>query len=52
MFDDIRPYRDDEVAAVIEKLISEKGLQVSIASLKLPKLHQFFPNVALSLIHI
>lgn len=50
MFDDIRPYRDDEVAAVIEKLINEKGLQVSIASLKLPKLHQLFPNVACTIV--
>lgn len=46
MFDDIRPYRDDEVAAVIESLINERGLQASIASLKLPKLYQFLPSIA------
>lgn len=50
MFDDIRPYRDDEVAAVIEKLINEKGLQASIASLKLPKIYQLVPNIACSIV--
>ncbi len=50
MFDDIRPYRDDEVAAVIEKLINEKDLQASIASLKLAKLYQFAPSLACSIV--
>ncbi len=46
MFDDIRPYRDDEVAAVIEKLINQQGLQASIASLKMPGLYQALPSIA------
>lgn len=46
MFDDIRPYRDDEVKTVIEKLMNEKDLQVSIASLKLPRLYQVLPSLA------
>lgn len=46
MFDDIRPYRDDEVAKVIEKLMNEKNLQASIASLRLPKLYRLTPNIA------
>ena len=50
MFDDIRPYRDDEVVAVIEKLINQQGLQASIASLKLPRLYQFLPQLACSII--
>jgi len=50
MFDDIRPYRDDEVVAVIEKLINEKGLQVSIASLKMPRLYQLFPQLVCSIV--
>lgn len=46
MFDDIRPYRDDEVAAVIQKLINEQGLQTSIASLKLPRLYKTLPSLS------
>ena len=50
MFDDIRPYRDDEVVAVIEKLINEKGLQASIASLKMPRLYQALPQLACTIV--
>jgi hypothetical protein len=50
MFDDIRPYRDDEVAAVIKKLINERDLQASIASLKLPKLYQLLPSFACAVV--
>lgn len=50
MFDDIRPYRDDEVVAVIEKLINEQGLQASIASLKMPRLYQLLPQVACTIV--
>lgn len=46
MFDDIRPYRNDEVEAVIQKLINEPALQSSIASVKLPLLHKRSPKVA------
>ncbi len=50
MFDDIRPYRDDEVVAVIEKLINESGLQASIASLKMPRLYQALPTIACAIV--
>jgi len=50
MFDDIRPYRDDEVVKVIESLINEKGLQASIASLKMPRLYQSLPALACSIV--
>jgi len=46
MFDDIRPYRNDEVATVIKKLINEPALQSSIASIKLPSLHKSAPKLA------
>ncbi|XPF94185.1 1-acyl-sn-glycerol-3-phosphate acyltransferase [Colwellia sp. RE-S-Sl-9] len=46
MFDDIRPYRNDEVASVIQKLINEPALQASIAGIKLPLTHKIFPNLA------
>ena len=46
MFDDIRPYRDDEVAAVITRLINQHGLQASIAKLKMPRLYQLMPKFA------
>jgi len=46
MFDDIRPYRNDEVEAVIQKLINEPALQSSIASIKLPLVHKKSPKIA------
>jgi len=52
MFDDIRPYHDDEVATVIKKLVQEKGLQTSIATLVLPRLHRIFPGLSRALVTI
>lgn len=46
MFDDIRPYRDDEVNQVLNKLINEKELQASIAQLSLPTIKRFLPSLA------
>jgi len=46
MFDDIRPYRDDEVTTVIKKLINEPALQASIARIKLPFTYKTFPKIA------
>lgn len=46
MFDDIRPYRDDEVTTVIKNLINEPALQSSIASIKLPLIHKSVPKLA------
>jgi 1-acyl-sn-glycerol-3-phosphate acyltransferase len=52
MFDDIRPYRDDEVVAVIKKLINQPGLQASIASLKMPRLYQALPQLACKIVKL
>lgn len=46
MFDDIRPYRDDEVVPVVRKLVSEFELQNSVASFALPRLYRFWPWLA------
>jgi hypothetical protein len=50
MFDDIRPYRDDEVIAVIQKLINDHGLLSSIASFKMPKIYKLMPKVCRTLV--
>jgi 1-acyl-sn-glycerol-3-phosphate acyltransferase len=50
MFDDIRPYRDNEVVEVIQKLINEQGLQISIASFAMPKFYRLFPKFCLALV--
>ncbi len=50
MFDDIRPYRDDEVAAVIQKLISDHGLLSSICSFKMPIIYKLMPGVCRTLL--
>ncbi|MFT5299087.1 MAG: hypothetical protein ACI9YH_005139 [Colwellia sp.] len=50
MFDDIRPYRDDEVAAVIQKLISDHGLLSSICSFKMPVMYKLMPSVCRTLV--
>ncbi|MDG1752423.1 MAG: 1-acyl-sn-glycerol-3-phosphate acyltransferase [Thalassotalea sp.] len=46
MFDDIRPYRDDEVNQVLHKLINEKELQESVAQFSLPFLKKYVPALA------
>jgi len=46
MFDDIRPFRDDEASAVIQKLINEPALQESIASYFSPRLNSIFPALS------
>jgi hypothetical protein len=50
MFDDIRPYRDDEVAAVIQKLICDHGLLSSICSFKMPLSYKLMPKVCRTLV--
>ncbi|MFT5758462.1 MAG: hypothetical protein ACI9LM_003204 [Alteromonadaceae bacterium] len=52
MFDDIRPYHDDEVVAVIQRLIEETDLQTSIASLKMPRLFKILPSLSRFLVKI
>jgi len=46
MFDDIRPYRNDEVHAVVQKLINEPEFMASVANFALPKLHAAIPFLA------
>jgi len=46
MFDDIRPYNDDEVIAILAKLVNEQELQAIIANFVMPKLYQFLPWLA------
>lgn len=46
MFEDIRPYRDHEVAPVLKKLLNETELLNSIACFSLPKCYRYFPSVA------
>ncbi len=46
MFDDIRPYHDDEVNTVLQQLNSEKDLHTSVASLSSPLLLKIAPWLA------
>ncbi|WP_206484150.1 1-acyl-sn-glycerol-3-phosphate acyltransferase [Thalassotalea sp. G2M2-11] len=46
MFDDIRPYHDDEVNQIVNQLINEVELQSSIAQFSMPKIKKFWPSLA------
>lgn len=50
MFDDIRPYRDDEVVAVIERLAQDKEFISAIAIYTLNPLYKISPFIAQKLI--
>lgn len=52
MFEDIRPYRDDEVETVLERLINEKELQTSIALFKAPRLYRLFPSLSRAIVKL
>lgn len=52
MFDDIRPYRDDEAVAVLAKLIEEPALQNSIAGYIAPRCYRMFPGICRSLVKV
>jgi len=52
MFDDIRPYRDDEVVAIIRKLVKAKELQSSVAIYTMPWLYRTLPVVARFLVKV
>ena len=45
MFEDIRPYRDHEVADVLQKLSNEAELINAIATFWAPKLTRYFPSL-------
>lgn len=42
-FDDIRPYRDEEVATVLARIVNDPELCGAIAALKFPRLNRFLP---------
>ena len=44
MYNDIRPYRDDEVAEVISRLVNDKEFQASIAAYVLPLMYKILPG--------
>ncbi len=43
---DIRPYRDDEVRAVLDRLLQDPECLGAIAAFRLPGLHRFLPAAA------
>ena len=51
-FADIRPYRDDEVARVLQGLRGEPGLINTLAEWKLGPLYRFAPTLARALVKI
>lgn len=46
MFDDIRPFRDDEAPLIAKKLMNEPELQHSIASYVLPRFYKVTPTIS------
>lgn len=46
MFDDIRPFRNNEVTQVIDTLINNTELQSSVAQFVFPRLYKIFPSLA------
>lgn len=52
MFDDIRPYRDEEVNEVIFRLIANPDFIGVVASYSMPKLYQIAPKIAAMLTRI
>ncbi len=52
MFDDIRPFRDEEAPAVIQNIINEPALQESIAAYFLPRLNSVLPTFSHWLVKI
>jgi len=46
MFDDIRPYNDDEVINILHKLINEKELQGIVAKFVMPGFYRVLPWLA------
>jgi len=43
-FEDIRPYRDEEVRAVVELLLDDLGLSRALAKFRNPRLYHWFPT--------
>ncbi len=49
-FDDIRPYRDDEVESVLQGLIRDPEFLDAIAHMRLPLLHRWLPALSRSMV--
>ncbi|MDR2213988.1 MAG: 1-acyl-sn-glycerol-3-phosphate acyltransferase, partial [Pseudomonadales bacterium] len=49
-FDDIRPYHDSEVRAVVERLAADLALSKAMAKFRLPTLYRFWPALAARLV--
>ncbi len=49
-FADIRPYRDDEVAPVLGKLLNDRELLDTMAGLRAPRLQRWFPKLVRPLV--
>ena len=43
-FEDIRPYRDEEVSVVLRRLVADKEFQDVIIERQFPRLFDFFPK--------
>ena len=52
MFDDIRPFRDNEIRIVINRLINENEFQASVAQLAIPLIYKLSPWFAKKVIKI
>ena len=50
-FEDIRPYRDDEVRPVVKRLLQDNALSSALAKFKHPLLYKFFPGWVTKKIH-
>ncbi|NKI19359.1 glycerol acyltransferase [Spongiibacter sp. KMU-166] len=44
-YSDIRPYHDDEVAEVLDRLLADRELLNAMGGLRLPRLHRYFPKL-------
>lgn len=49
-FDDIRPYRDEEVRPTLERIVNDPELHAAVAALKFPKLSRWLPAIMRSLV--
>ena len=52
MYDDIRPYRDDEVASVIQNLVNDIEFQSSVAAYLMPRFNRLLPALSRWLVKI
>lgn len=52
MYDDIRPYQDDEVPAVVKRLVNDKEFLQVVAQFRLPMLYKFLPAIAIAVVKV